>query len=89
MAEIQVMPLGEGKFRVTVAEGSATNHTVSVLQTTLDQLNWSGTPEALIRASFEFLLQREPKESILGEFEILDIARYFPEFEEKARGGFG
>ncbi|MGB6771280.1 MAG: hypothetical protein WA695_03820 [Candidatus Dormiibacterota bacterium] len=39
--------------------------------------------EELIRASFEFLLQREPASSILAEFELSTIERYFPEFEEE------
>jgi len=29
-----------------------------------------------------FLLDREPKESILGAFDISVIRRYFPEFDE-------
>jgi len=39
------------------------------------------TPEELVRKSFEFLLEREPKESILREFEITVISRYFPYYE--------
>ena len=43
-------------------------------------------PERLVRASFEFLLEREPASSILAEFELSDIARYFPEYwDELAR----
>ena len=33
-----------------------------------------------MRASFEFLLAHEPKESILREFDIEVISRYFPEY---------
>ncbi|HCU47734.1 TPA: hypothetical protein DIC39_01590 [Patescibacteria group bacterium] len=40
-------------------------------------------PEELIRQSFEFLLAREPKESILREFELPIIQKYFPEYETK------
>jgi len=36
----------------------------------------------LLRLSFEFLLDREPKESILRRFELPVIARYFPEYEQ-------
>lgn len=43
-------------------------------------------PEELVRRSFEFLLQREPKESILKEFELPVIQKYFPEFEESIKG---
>lgn len=38
--------------------------------------------EDLIKRSFEFLLSREPKESILREFELVEISKYFPEFED-------
>jgi len=38
-------------------------------------------PESLVRRSFEFLLEREPKESILREFELSVIQKYFPEYE--------
>jgi hypothetical protein len=38
-------------------------------------------PERLVQASFEFLLEREPKEAILRQFELADIGRYFPEYE--------
>ena len=40
-------------------------------------------PEALVRAAFDFLLTREPRESILRRFELPVIGRYFPEWEEE------
>lgn len=43
-------------------------------------------PVALIRHSFEFLLARESKESILTQFNLRDIVRYFPEYEDKMKG---
>ena len=36
-----------------------------------------------IEAAFRFLLDREPKESILGRFDVMVIKRYFPEFERE------
>lgn len=42
-------------------------------------------PAALVRRSFDFLLAREPKESILSAFGLSVIARYFPEFESEIR----
>lgn len=39
------------------------------------------TPESLVRRTFEFLLEREPKESILTEFDLKDILNYFPEYD--------
>jgi hypothetical protein len=32
-----------------------------------------------------FLLEREPKESILGQFDLPVIGRYFPEYERDIR----
>jgi hypothetical protein len=32
---------------------------------------------------FQFLLEREPKESILRRFDVTVISRYFPEFERE------
>ena len=45
----------------------------------------AATPDDLVRRSFEFLLEREPKESILGRFDLMVIARYFPEYERTIR----
>ena len=42
-------------------------------------------PEDLVRRSFVFLLAREPKESILGRFDLPLIGRYFPEYEREIR----
>jgi hypothetical protein len=43
-------------------------------------------PEDLVRRSFTFLLDREPKEFILGRFDLPLIGRYFPEFEREITG---
>jgi len=40
-------------------------------------------PTELVRRSFEFLLAREPKESILPSFGLSTIVRYFPEYESE------
>ena len=43
------------------------------------------TPEAFISGVFAFLLEREPKESILARFDVTMVGRYFPEFEREIR----
>jgi hypothetical protein len=43
------------------------------------------TAGRLVRASFEFLLDREPKESILPQFDLPTIERYFPDYPERIR----
>jgi hypothetical protein len=40
-------------------------------------------PELLVRRSFEFLLEREPKEQILPKFNLAVIQEYFPEYEHE------
>jgi hypothetical protein len=40
-------------------------------------------PEHCIEAALQFLLDREPQESILRRFDITVISRYFPEFERE------
>ncbi len=37
-------------------------------------------PEKVVEKSFEFLLEKEPKEKILQEFDIVTISHYYPEF---------
>ena len=36
--------------------------------------------ERIVRESFRFLLEREPATSILSQFSLSDISRYFPEY---------
>ena len=51
----------------------------------LDETGGKIAKEELIKKSFEFLLEREPKESILSRFNLRIINQYFPEFEEEIR----
>ena len=81
MNEITVEPAGGDTYQVAVTEnGSSTTHDVTVSPADLDRFGGGGTPEKLIEASFRFLLDREPKESILGRFDLSLIFRYFPEY---------
>ena len=41
--------------------------------------------EDLVRASFLFLLDREPATSVLAEFSLDLIPRYFPEYRNEIR----
>jgi hypothetical protein len=43
----------------------------------------------LVEMSFEFLLEREPNTSILGQFELPVIERYFPEYVQDMQGRIG
>lgn len=72
---------------VTVREpGSETRHAVTVTRADLARYApGADSPADLVRRSFEFLLAREPKESILRSFELPVIGRYFPEYEREIR----
>jgi len=86
-ARIAVEKLDASHFRVRVIEaGSETAHQVTL--DPKDHARLAGAsvePEKLIRKSFEFLLEREPKESILSRFDLSVISRYFPEYEREIK----
>ena len=73
------------KFRVEVEsdDGSKTNHEVTLNNELYIRLTGGiKSMEELIKYSFNFLLDKEPKESILPTFDISEIKKYFPEFEQ-------
>jgi hypothetical protein len=85
---IQVQRTTEGdplEFEVVVREGQGeTRHHVTMARETCERLTAGRhTPERCLEAAFRFLLDREPKETILGRFDVTVISRYFPEFERE------
>ena len=67
---------------IDVESGPTTHHTVTVRQKDLERLDpGAPDPHLLVDRSFRFLLEREPPTSILRTFDLMEIARYFPEFE--------
>jgi hypothetical protein len=74
---------GDGwRCRVTVGEDpAATHHDVAVTTEDLARLAPGTEVERLVEASFAFLLEREPRESILRSFDLPVIGRYFPEYD--------
>ena len=67
---------------VIVHDSGETHHRVRVTRIDLARLDPGGVdPVALVLASFDFLLEREPKESILRTFDLSVIGRYFPDYE--------
>ena len=85
MAEIDVKTTEKEnsyEFHVTVREGRGeTRHLVTLKKSDYSQLvGEKSSPETLVEESFRFLLEREPKESILRSFDLLVIGRYFPEY---------
>ena len=88
MATIEVKKSDHGdryEFQVTVKErGSESHHRVTLHKTDYERLTGGeATPEDLVTESFRFLLEREPKEAILGSFDLMVIGRYFPEYERE------
>ena len=81
MAEVKVEKIGDVEFRVVVQEeGNETAHQVTLDKSFADKSGLS--PEEVVRRSFEFLLAREPKESIMPSFSIpTTILKFFPDFE--------
>jgi len=82
--KLENLPAEDGteKFLVVLTDDvSATRHEVSVGPE--DKRRLAGVRLAgadLVRRSFEFLLAREPKESILPRFDLAVIGRYYPEY---------
>ncbi|MGZ9277246.1 MAG: hypothetical protein ACXW4L_09015 [Candidatus Limnocylindrales bacterium] len=74
---------------VTVGDGRGTSrHEVTVTAADADRLaaahDQTGV-ERLIEETFDFLLERERKESILAAFDIDVVSGYFPEYEHEIR----
>jgi hypothetical protein len=86
-AKIEVVQLREGEFRVRLIEGtSETEHRVVLKADDYNRLtNGKVKPQDLVRTSFEFLLEQEPKESILSQFDLPVIGRYFPQYEREIK----
>ena len=84
---IHVEHVAADRWRVTVTAAATTQHVVRVTDADLRRLGRDrATAEQLLDASFRFLLEREPNTSILGEFELPLISRYFPEYEREIGG---
>jgi hypothetical protein len=86
-ATIRVESNGPGHFQVTVIDDSGqSSHSVSLSPGYYEKLTGKKVPEELlIERSFQFLLERESKESILREFDLPLIGRYFPNYEKDIR----
>jgi hypothetical protein len=67
---------GTSAHDVTVATENATDLAAATDQSDV---------ERLVYETIAFLLEREPKESILRAFDITVVSRYFPEFESEIR----
>jgi hypothetical protein len=79
------------RYHVEITEsdgsGSETTHQVTMRKDYYMDLTERGRiiPEEFIKKSFEFLLNREPRDSILQQFDIAQINDYFPEYETEIK----
>ncbi|MQA84904.1 MAG: hypothetical protein GEV03_09845 [Streptosporangiales bacterium] len=87
MHKIDVENTGPHEYGVTVnQDGTTTKHHIRVPQRLLDDLAVTeDNEERLVQESFVFLLEREPATSILREFDLDVISRYFPEYGTEIR----
>jgi hypothetical protein len=75
-------------WRCTVTLGEdpgATRHEVTVGPATLADLAPDATATDLVRESFVFLLEHEPREAIMRTFDLPVIGLYFPEYPDEIR----
>ena len=87
MSSVDVTPAvaGDGwDCFVTVRDSSETHHRVRVSRADLARLApGASDPVDLVEASFAFLLEREPQESILRQFDLIVIGSYFPDYDRE------
>jgi hypothetical protein len=82
---VSVRPYGDGHVaEVTVRDRIRTTHHVRVSPAERERYG-AGDVADLVRRSFEFLLARESNASILREFDLSAIERYFPEYSTEIR----
>ena len=87
MADITVESTGRNAYRVTITdEDSSTSHEVIAHAVDVTRLGLGAKAEDLIAASFRFLLDREPEESILRRFDLTVIEQYFPAYPSTIAG---
>jgi hypothetical protein len=88
--DVRCDPAPDGwRCLVTIRDDrSSSTHDVTV--STADAENLAAATDTahvqrLIEETFDFLLEREPKESILRTFDLTVISQYFPEFDHEIR----
>ncbi len=84
MGDITVSARPNGAFDVEVHDQQVTTHHVVTVPADLARGLGLGDTDGervrLVHLSFEFLLEREPANSILGRFSLDVITGYFPDY---------
>jgi hypothetical protein len=89
MPDIDITAADANTYDVTVtaADGEQTSHRVWVPPAILTELGLSEAQEpVLVRASMTYLLEREAASSILPQFGLDEIARFFPNYPTEIGG---
>lgn len=91
MTRVTITQMEPGSYGVQLEEGgTTTTHRVHVPDALLEDLGLADAEqERIVRESFAFLLEREPPSSILGEFSLDVIPRYFPDYHDELRRRLG
>jgi len=83
MPDIDIAAADANTYDVTITDddGQQTSHRVWVPPSILTDLGLAEAQEpVLVRASMAYLLEREPASSILRQFGLDEIARFFPNY---------
>ena len=101
---VEILQTGPHEYAVTISEeATQTQHRVTVPPSLLGELGLTAhldaadgggqalhdVEERVVRESFIFLLEREPATSILREFQLDVIGRYFADYKRELRTRLG
>jgi hypothetical protein len=90
---IAISPLGKDSWKYDVeifendGSGSKTSYQVTLDKDYYMDMTEGGriVPEEFVKKSFQFLLDRESKNTILRHFDIAQINDFFPEYEKEIK----
>jgi len=87
--DVAANPRDPTTFVVTLRDddGSSTTHDVRIDPASASLAARYPSEATFVDACFRFLLEREPKESILRSFDVREIGRYFPGWEDEIPAG--
>jgi hypothetical protein len=81
---IEVKKINDGLYEALITYDGTTSHLITLNQNDYEKYSHNqSTPEELINASFQFLLDRESNQSILKKFALSVIENYFPEYPDE------
>ena len=86
MPDLDITASDEHVYEVTITadDGSESQHCVTVSERFLTDHGLAAAQEpVLVRASMQYLLEREPASSIMAAFTLDDISRYFPQYPDE------